>query len=166
MEPYPPGVEPIFGGVDHADREPVVEDARQRKDFSLADRIADPGPDSRREIGRQLIKPSVRLDKQMQCAQLLEYPARPPGTGKLGRDGSEQPSHSWGLRVNHPRGYPVEVCIAGPFQAGDTSAHLVAQPLIEFVKPAGYPLGTRSDALGRRDGIGQLARLAPSRPRR
>ena len=132
----------------------MVEDAREGKDFSLADRVADPGPDGRREIGWQLIKSPVRLDQQMQGSQLLEHPARPPGTGKLGRDGSHHASNSRGLSINQPRGHSVEVCIAGAFQAGDTTAYLVAQPLIQFVEPAGYPLGTRSGALGRCHRIG------------
>jgi hypothetical protein len=101
-----------------------------------------------------MIESSMRLDKQMQCAQLLEHPARPPGTGKLRRNGSEHASDSRSLRINQPRGHSVEVCITGPFQTGDTTTHLVAQPLIQFVEPAGYPLGTRSGALGRCHRIG------------
>ncbi len=149
VEPDPPGVEPVLGGVDHADREPVVQDAWQRKDLGLADRIADPGADGRRKVGGQLIKSSVCLNEQMQSAQLLEHPARPPGAGELGRDGSEQASDSWRLRIDHACGHPVEVGITRSFQAGDAAADLVAQPLVELLKPTGYPLGTGRGPLGR-----------------
>jgi hypothetical protein len=40
------------------------------------------------------------------------------------------------------------------FETGNSTAYLVAQPLVQLVEPGGYPLGTRRSALGRGRRIG------------
>ena len=47
IEPDPPGIEPILSGVDHADREPVINNARRGQHLGLADRISDAGANGR-----------------------------------------------------------------------------------------------------------------------
>jgi hypothetical protein len=46
--------------------------------------------------------------------------------------------------------------IACSIEASDSTAYLIAKPLIEFVEPARYPFSTGSSALGRCRRISQL----------
>jgi hypothetical protein len=87
IEPDPPGIQAVFGGIDHADREPVINNARHSEHLGLADRVANPGSNRGGKINGQLAKPTMRLNKQVKCAQLFEYAARPADAGELSRNG-------------------------------------------------------------------------------
>jgi SAM-dependent methyltransferase len=52
VEPHPPAVETVFGSVEHADCEPVINNARTCQDLGFVDRVSDPSANCRSKISR------------------------------------------------------------------------------------------------------------------
>jgi hypothetical protein len=132
----------------------VIKNAWQGEHLGLADRVANPGTDCGGKIGRQLVKPTMRLNEQVQSAQLFEHSARPADTGELSRNGPQHPGDSRGLGIDQARSHGVEVGITHSFQTRHAATYLIAEPLVEFVEPGGYPLSTGCRPFGRGCRIG------------
>ena len=61
----------------------MVTHAWSGEHIGLTDGVSDPGPHGRGQVGRQVVDPTMGLNQQVQCPELLQQLTGPALPGKL-----------------------------------------------------------------------------------
>ena len=130
-----PGRHDVAAVVDPLpDDEPPVFDSVRRIELVLlhvpADERADVGP----QVLGQLVRPAVRLGKQVQASGTFEQQVRPGVAGVRCRSQpAHRPTKSARLRIHESGAHCVPEAVALAARAVEATPHQVAQPSVELV---------------------------------